>query len=78
MVRRIISIGASMQASSALIHSSRPNWRKSPVGGPPALFTRMSGSGKAASTRARPSAVLMSAATGMTSAPVSLRISSAV
>jgi hypothetical protein len=37
-----------------------------PGEGPPALFTRMSGSGQAASTAARPLALAMSAATGVT------------
>jgi Mn2+/Fe2+ NRAMP family transporter len=57
------SIGVSMLASSARIHASRSHSRKSPRGGPPALVTRMSGSGQAASTAARPSGVVMSHAT---------------
>jgi hypothetical protein len=39
----IMKIGASMLASRALIQVSRSQSRKSPGGGPPALFTRMSG-----------------------------------
>jgi len=49
-VALISSIGVSMLASIALIQSSRVQLRKSPGGGPPALFTRMSGSGQAFST----------------------------
>ena len=57
------SIGVSMLASIARIHASRSQSRKSPGGGPPALVTRMSGSGHAASAAARPSGVVMSHAT---------------
>ena len=74
----IRKIGVSMLASTALIQSSRPHSRKSPRGGPPALFTRMSGSGHAASAAARPASVVMSPGTAVTLTPVSLRISSAV
>ncbi len=77
MVRRISSIGASMLASSALIHSSRRHSRKSPAGGPPALVTRMSGLGHAAKVASRPASVVMSPATAMTFAPVAARISAA-
>ena len=49
---RISAMGVSMLASSALIQSSRSQLRKSPGGGPPALFTRMSGAGQAASAAA--------------------------
>ena len=52
--------------------------RKSPGGGPPALLTRMSGSGQAASAASRPSGVVMSPATSITFTPIGLRISSAV
>ena len=53
-VALISSIGVSMLASIALIQSSRVQLRKSPGGGPPALLTRMSGSGQAFSTASRP------------------------
>ncbi len=72
------SIGVSMLASSAFTQSSRDQLRKSPGGGPPALLTRMSGLGQAASAAARPSGVVMSPATATTLAPVLFRISSAV
>src|SRR3990172_4684754 len=72
------SIGVSMLASIALSQSSRVQSRKSPGGGPPALLTRMSGRGHAASTLARPSGVVMSAAMAVTGTPNCLRISSAV
>src|SRR5689334_3758405 len=71
------SIGVSMFASSARIHAARSQSRKSPGGGPPALLTRMSGCGHAASARARPSAVVMSHATQATGRPASCPISSA-
>ena len=74
----IISIGASMLASIAFSQTSRVNCRKSPLGGPPALFTRMSGAGHAARSRARPSGVATSATTGVTVAELTLRISLAV
>ena len=78
-VALISSIGVSMLASIALIQSSRVQLRKSPGGGPPALLTRMSGSGQASSAAARPSGVVMSPATAVTLTPVlALRISSAV
>ena len=77
-VALISAIGVSMFASSALIQSSRVQSRKSPAGGPPALFTRMSGSGHAASTAAWFSAVVMSPATAVTRTPVAARISAAV
>ena len=67
------SIGVSMLASSARIQASRSQSRKSPGGGPPALVTRMSGSGQAASAAARPSGVVMSHATHARAAPISLR-----
>ena len=62
-VALISSIGVSMLASSAAIQVSRVQLRKSPGGGPPALLTRMSGLGQAASTAARPASVVMSPAT---------------
>ena len=74
----IRKIGVSMLASTALIQSSRFQSRKSPRGGPPALFTRMSGFGQAASTAARPASVVMSPGTAVTLAPVAARISAAV
>src|SRR5271163_3534367 len=72
------AIGVSMLASSALIQASRSHSRKSPGGGPPALFTRMSGSGQAASAAARPASVVMSPAAVITLLPVAVRISAAV
>ena len=48
-VARISSMGVSMLASSAAIQAARSHWRKSPGGGPPALLTRMSTCGQAAS-----------------------------
>jgi len=66
-----------MLASMALIQSSRFHSRKSPRGGPPALLTRMSGFGQAASAAARPASVVMSPATAVTFAPVAARISAA-
>jgi len=74
----ISSIGVSMLAFNAWIQVSRVHSRKSPGGGPPALLTRMSGLGHAASAAARPSGVVMSPATVVTFVPVALRISSAV
>jgi hypothetical protein len=50
-VALISSIGVSMFASIAAIQSSRVHSRKSPGGGPPALLTRMSTCGQAASAR---------------------------
>src|SRR5262249_24064345 len=52
-VALIRKIGVSMLASSARSHASRSHSRKSPGGGPPALFTRMSGLGHAWSSCAR-------------------------
>ena len=66
-VALISSIGVSMLASSALIQASRSQSRKSPGGGPPALLTRMSTCGQAASAAARPASVVMSPATARTS-----------
>ncbi|MNF94969.1 hypothetical protein D3C84_777000 [compost metagenome] len=63
----ISSMGVSMLASSALSQSSRCQSRKSPGGGPPALLTRISTCGHAASTCARTAGVLMSPATVRTS-----------
>ena len=77
-VALISSIGVSMLSFSALFQSSSDQSRKSPGGGPPALVTRMSGAGQAASSLARPSGVVTSQAMAVTLAPVSLRISSAV
>src|SRR5437867_3944622 len=68
-------IGVSMFASSALIQVSRSHSRKSPGGGPPALLTRMSGAGHAASGAARPASVVTSPATAVTRTPVASRIS---
>ncbi len=78
-VALISSIGVSMLASSAAIQTARSQSRKSPGGGPPALLTRMSTCGQAASAAARPAAVVMSPATVRTSAPApSARSSAAV
>ena len=52
-VALISSMGVSMLASTALIQASRSQSRKSPGGGPPALLTRMSTCGQAASAAAR-------------------------
>src|SRR3954449_988541 len=77
-VALISSIGVSMLASIALIQSSRVQLRKSPGGGPPALLTRMSGSGQAFSAASRPAGVVMSPATSVTVTPgLALRMSSA-
>ena len=65
-VALISAIGVSMLASSAASHCSRSQSRKSPGGGPPALFTRMSMRGAAASAAARPVSVVMSPATATT------------
>ena len=69
-VALISSMGVSMLASTALIHASRSQSRKSPGGGPPALVTTISksrpGPPAAANTAARPSGVVMSAATATT------------
>jgi hypothetical protein len=67
MVPFMSSIGASMLASSALIQSLRSQFRKSPGGGPPALLTRISGSGRTARMASRPSLVVTSAATATVS-----------
>lgn len=72
------SMGASMLASMAAIQCSRVQFRKSPGGGPPALLTRMSGSGQAARAAWRPISLAMSAATAVTVTPVAARISAAV
>ncbi|MCY1215789.1 hypothetical protein D9M72_276440 [compost metagenome] len=63
------SMGVSMLASTALIHASRSQLRKSPGGGPPALVTTMSKSWPSANTAARPASVVMSAATCLTKGP---------
>jgi hypothetical protein len=76
-VALISAIGASMLLSSALIQSSRSNFRKSPGGGPPALLTRMSGAGQAARRASRPSLVVTSAMTVFGRLPVADAISSA-
>src|SRR6185437_11173683 len=58
---------------------SRVQLRKSPGGGPPALLTRISGSGQALSTASRPAGVVMSPTISVTVTPgLALRISSAV
>ena len=67
---RISATGASMLASSPAIMSAWESSRKSFGGGPPLLLTRMSGSGHAAMSAARPSGVPTSAATGVAGALV--------
>src|SRR3989475_446541 len=68
-------IGVIMFASTARIHVSRSQSRKSPGGGPPALLTRMSGAGHAVSSAARPASVVTSPATAVTRTPVASRSS---
>jgi len=65
-VALISSMGVSMLASTAWIQASRSQSRKSPGGGPPALVTTMSKSLCSANAAARPSTVVMSAATCLT------------
>ena len=65
----IRAIGVSILASSALMKSSRSQSVHMPGGGPPALVTRISTSPAAASTLARPSSLVMSAAMASTSTP---------
>src|SRR5437899_4195584 len=77
-VALIRKIGVSMLASSARSHASRSHSRKSPGGGPPALFTRMSGLGHACSSAVRTASVVTSPATVVTRTPVASRISFAV
>ena len=67
-------VRASPRARSGVVVDSR----KSRGGGPPLLLTRMSTSAPPRRARSGPSRVPRSAATGMTRAPVSRRISSAV
>ena len=66
-VALISSMGVSMLASMALSQASRSQSRKSPGGGPPALVTTMSkavpGPPATPKAAARPSGVVMSAAT---------------
>src|SRR6516164_1426057 len=69
-VALINMIGVSMLALTAFCQSSIDHSRKSPCGGPPQLFTRMSGLGQAASAAWRPASVPMSPATAVTLAPV--------
>ena len=77
MVASISSIGVTMFQVTPFSRSSRASSRKSLNGGPPALVTRMSGSGRAASS-ALAVLVVTSAATAVTLAPVSSRIARAV
>ena len=67
-----------MLALTAACQSSGVQSRKSPGGGPPALFTKMSTSPAAANALSRPSGVVISQATAVTLAPVAALISSAV
>ena len=73
MVALINSIGVSILASTALIQASRSQLRKSPGGGPPALVTTMSkslpGPPATENKAARPTSVVMSAATGIKETP---------
>ena len=78
MTRCTSSIGVTMFMVTPASSASRSSSRKSRNGGPPLLFTRMSGAGQAAIRASCPSRVETSAATGITSTPVALRISSAV
>ena len=66
-VALISSIGVIMLASTACIHSSRLQSRKSPGGGPPLLLIRISTCGQAASSASRTSSRPISPATGRTS-----------
>ena len=75
----ISAIALSMLPSSARMKSSRSQSVQTPGGGPPALLTRMSACPpSASSTLARPSPVVMSAATGVTVTPCLSAISDAV
>ena len=64
--------------AAALAACPNPDILVNNCGGPPQLFTRMSGLGQAASAAARPASVEMSPGTAVTLAPVSFRISAAV
>ena len=57
---RISRMPVTMLLSAAASHCSRSNFRQSPTGGPPALLTRMSGFGQAASAASAPAWVVMS------------------
>ena len=73
--------GASMLLFTASCHSLSLQSAKRPGGGPPLLVTRMSGAGRACSTRARPSVLSRSPTTGMTdtsSASISFAVASRV
>src|SRR5262245_15370178 len=61
--------GVIMLPSTALRQSSDEKSLKSPGGGPPALLTRMSGLGQAASRAWRPASVVTSHTTGVTLTP---------
>ena len=75
----INSIGVSMFACSAFSQSVTSKSLKSPAGGPPALLIRISSSpGQASSVSSRPSDVVISAATVLTSTFVFERICSEV
>ena len=76
-VALISMIAVIMLALQALCQSSSSQSRKSPGGGPPALLTRMSGAGQAASAPARPAGVVMSPTTGVTLLPLMRAISAA-
>ena len=75
---RISAMGVSMFASTARRQSSNSNCENSPCGGPPALVMRISGSGQAANSAARPASVVTSPWTVVTETPVSARIAAAV
>ena len=69
----VSSTATTMLATTPSIICWRVSTRKSRNGGPALLFTRMSGSGQAASKAAWPSCVATSAATAFTLPPVALR-----
>src|SRR5246127_5968565 len=68
-VALINMIGVSMLALTAFCQSSIDHSRKSPCGGPPQLFTRMSGLGQAASAAAPPASGGVVAGDGGTLGP---------
>ena len=68
-------IGVSIFIFTPSIMAFLSSWRKSFNGGPALLFTKISGSGQAASSAICPSSVLTSAATGITDTPVDSSIS---
>ena len=73
-----IAAGALRLPSIAFAQSCSLKPLSLPGEGPPALFTRMSGAGQAASSAARPLALAMSPAAAVTATSYLARISSAV